>query len=71
LPPALLFIIISPAAVGNIFMGQTGFISAALLTAGLQLASTRPIAAGALLGLLSYKPRLGALVPIALAAAGS
>jgi hypothetical protein len=70
LPPCLLFVLISPASVGNIFMGQSGFISAALLTAGLRLATVRPVAAGILLGLLSYKPQLGILVPVALVAAG-
>lgn len=70
LPLSLLFVLISPASVGNIFMGQSGFISAALLTAGLRLATVRPVAAGILLGLLSYKPQLGILVPVALVAAG-
>src|SRR5205823_10368143 len=32
--------------------------------------ATRPILAGVLLGLLTYKPQLGVLVPIALVAAG-
>jgi hypothetical protein len=68
--PCLLFALISPAATGNIFMGQSGFISAALLTAGLRLAPNRPVAGGMLIGLLSYKPQLGLLVPVALAAAG-
>lgn len=50
--------------------GQNGFLSAALLGGGLILLETRPIAAGALLGLLTYKPHLGLLVPLVLAAGG-
>jgi hypothetical protein len=50
--------------------GQNGFLSAALLGGGLILLETRPIAAGVLLGLLTYKPHLGLLVPFALAAGG-
>jgi Glycosyltransferase family 87 len=62
-------IIISPATTTTIFAGQSGFFAAALMTAGFRLAKSRPIVAGILLGLLSYKPQLGLLVPIALVAA--
>ena len=48
--------------------GQNGFLSAALLGGGLILLETRPIVAGVLLGLLTYKPHLGLLVPFILAA---
>ena len=37
---------------------------------GIRLAPSRPIISGILLGLLTYKPQLGLLVPIALIAAG-
>jgi hypothetical protein len=70
LPFCLLFIVISPAAVGNIFMGQSRFLTAALLVAGLRLAAVRPVVSGVLIGLLSFKPQLGILVPIALAVTG-
>jgi hypothetical protein len=70
LPACLLFILISPAAVGDIFMGQSGFLTAALLIAGIRLAPLRPVAGGVLIGLLSFKPQLGILVPVALIAAG-
>ncbi len=54
----------------NIIAGQNGFLTAALMGSGLLLAPTRPILAGILLGTLAYKPHLGLLVPVALAAAG-
>lgn len=55
---------------GNIVAGQNGFLTAALIGSGLLLLPTRPVLAGVLLGLLAYKPHLGLLLPIALAAAG-
>jgi hypothetical protein len=54
----------------NIIAGQNGFLTAALMGAGLLLVPARPMLAGVLLGLLAYKPHLGLLLPIALAAAG-
>jgi hypothetical protein len=58
------------AVLVNALGGQNGFLSAALLGGGLILLETRPIAAGVLLGLLTYKPHLGLLVPFVLAAGG-
>ena len=52
----------------NIFFGQNGFLSAALLGGGLLLLDGSPFLGGVLLGLLSYKPHLAALVPLALLA---
>jgi hypothetical protein len=52
----------------NFYFGQNGFLSAALLGGGLFLLDRAPLAGGALLGLLSYKPHLAALVPLALLA---
>lgn len=49
---------------------QNGFLTAALLTAGLSLLPTRPRLAGVCLGLLTIKPQLGILIPFALALAG-
>ena len=49
---------------------QNGFLTAALLTAGIALLPSRPRLAGILLGILTIKPQLGILVPFALAAAG-
>ncbi len=50
--------------------GQNGFLSTALLGAGLLLLGSRPVVAGVLLGLLTYKPHLGILVPFLLLAGG-
>ena len=58
----------APAALLNLLFGQTGFLSTALLVAGLRLAGARPIVSGVLFGLLSYKPQLGLVVPFALLA---
>ena len=57
-----------PAVLCNFIVGQNGFLSAALLGGGLLFLHTRPIAAGVLVGLLSYKPHLGLLFPIVLIA---
>lgn len=60
----------APTTLIQLYFGQTGFLSAALLLAGLRHARTRPILAGVLFGVLTCKPQLGLLVPVALAAAG-
>lgn len=59
-----------PAVFANISHGHNGFLSAALIGGGLVLLPTRPAAAGALIGLLAYKPQYGLLVPFALLAVG-
>jgi arabinofuranan 3-O-arabinosyltransferase len=59
-----------PAIVANAIVGQNGFLSAALIGGTLALTERNPICAGALLGLLTYKPHLGILFPIALLAGG-
>lgn len=58
-----------PGTFQNFFNGQNGFLSTALLGGGLFLLNQSPWAAGILLGLVSYKPHLFALVPVALIAA--
>jgi hypothetical protein len=50
----------------NFFHGQNGFLTAALFGGGLLLLRERPIVAGLLLGLMSYKPQFGLLIPIVL-----
>ncbi len=57
-----------PAVLANAFVGQNGFVSAGLIGGTLYLLERRPILAGVLLGLLTYKPHLGLLFPIALVA---
>lgn len=59
-----------PAVLMNIGHGQNAFLSAALLGAGAGLLETRPLLAGAAFGLLAFKPHLGLLLPLALAARG-
>ncbi|HXP75461.1 MAG TPA: glycosyltransferase family 87 protein [Stellaceae bacterium] len=67
---AVLVAVAFTAVLVNALGGQNGFLSAALLGGGLILLETRPVAAGVLLGLLTYKPHLGLLVPLVLAAGG-
>jgi alpha-1,2-mannosyltransferase len=52
--------------IGN---GQNAFLSTALLVGGFGLLARYPIGAGVLLGLLTYKPQLWLMVPVALVAA--
>lgn len=59
-----------PAVLCNFVVGQNGFLSAGLLGGTLIAMQRRPIVAGVLLGLLTYKPHLGILFPIALIAGG-
>ena len=67
--PAMLFALAAPTTTIGIVCGQSSFLSAALLAGGLRLAADQPITGGMLLGLLTYKPQLGLLVPVALVAA--
>ncbi|RJR33844.1 MAG: DUF2029 domain-containing protein [Deltaproteobacteria bacterium] len=57
-----------PGAFQNFGFGQNGFLSAVLLGGGLLLVDRRPLAAGVLFGLLTYKPHLAVLMPVALVA---
>jgi glycosyl transferase family 87 len=59
-----------PASLLNFAVGQNGFLSASLLGAFLLFARTRPLLAGAFLGLLTYKPQFGIVIPLVLIAAG-
>ncbi len=63
-------LILAPSTYMTALLGQNGFLTAALLVGGLALLEKRPILAGVLLGLLSFKPQLGLLLPVALIAAG-
>ncbi len=57
-----------PGTFVNFICGQNGFLSAALLSGGLVLLDSRPLLGGLVLGLMSYKPHLAWLIPLALAA---
>lgn len=69
-PATLMLTLAFPATFINLFHGQNGFLNAALLGAALLALERRPVVAGILLGLLSYKPHFGLLVPLALLAGG-
>ena len=59
-----------PAVLVVLDYGQNGLLSAALLGGGVVLMDRRPVLAGICFGLLTYKPQLGPLIPVALAVAG-
>jgi hypothetical protein len=61
-------LVLSPAAAIDAIAGQNAFLTAALLVGGMRLVSSRPFLGGALLGLLTMKPQLFLMVPVALAA---
>jgi hypothetical protein len=54
-------------AIWNVTAGQNGFLTAALIGGTLLCLERRPILAGVLLGLLTYKPHFGLLFPLVLA----
>ncbi|MGE3933574.1 MAG: glycosyltransferase family 87 protein [Rhodospirillaceae bacterium] len=56
-----------PGTFINGFQGQNGFLTASLLGGGLVLLQRRPALAGVCFGLLTVKPHLGLLIPVALA----
>jgi hypothetical protein len=59
-----------PGLFMNASQGQTGFWIAALLGGGLLLLDTRPMLAGALIGLLAIKPQFAVLAPLLMILAG-
>ena len=65
---AALVAVVTPSAVFNIYLQQTGYYTAVLLGGGLMLLERRPAAAGIVLGMLWCKPQLGILLPSALIA---
>jgi len=62
----LLLALATPAVLINAVAGQNGCWTAAFLGGGLALLERRPYVAGALLGMMAYKPHLALLVPVAL-----
>jgi arabinofuranan 3-O-arabinosyltransferase len=69
-PIAALATIGAPAAILNLVTGQNGYFTAGLLCTGLIVLDRKPVLAGTLFGLLSFKPHLGMLLPVALIAGG-
>ena len=68
-PFGLLLALSLPVVFTNVLVGQNGFLTASLIGGMLVLLPTRPILAGICLGLLSYKPQYGVLLPLVLIAA--
>jgi alpha-1,2-mannosyltransferase len=63
----LLLFIAFPGTYLNFAQGQTGFLTTCLFGGALLLLhERRPILAGILIGLLTYKPQFGLLIPVAL-----
>src|SRR6185503_9690742 len=69
-PRALLFAFGFPGVLVCLGLGQTGFLTAALLAGGLLALPRREAFAGVLFGLLAYKPQFGLLIPFVLVAGG-
>ena len=67
---AIIVALAAPWTFAVIEVGQTGFLSAALIGAVLLNLERRALIAGVALGLLAYKPQFGLLFPLALAAGG-
>ncbi len=68
---ALLVLALAPASLINTVGGQNGFLSAALFLGGILAIDRRPILAGVLFGLLTFKPHLGLVLPLALITLGA
>jgi Glycosyltransferase family 87 len=55
----------------NVTLGHNGFLTAGLFACMLLAIENRPWLAGVFIGLLSYKPQFGILIPVALVASGN
>lgn len=69
-PLWLLLAVAFPAVFVNLIHGHNGFLTAALLGLGIALIDERPAVAGAVFGLLAYKPQFAFLIPVVLIATG-
>lgn len=67
---ALYFVAACPAVFQALITGQNGFLTASLIAMSSAYADRRPIIAGIAAGLLTVKPQLGLLLPIAFIAGG-
>ncbi|WP_198369974.1 glycosyltransferase family 87 protein [Roseomonas rosulenta] len=68
--PASMLALAMPAVLICIGLGQNGVLTAALLCLTFALMDRRPVLAGLALGLLTYKPQFGLLLPLLLVATG-
>ena len=62
-------LVLCPAVPFNVMTGQNAFFTSALLVGGFGLIKRHPVMAGALLGILTFKPQMWLMVPVALLAA--
>ncbi len=60
---------LAPAAANNVLAGSNAVLVAALIVGGVALLQTKPLLAGALLGVVIFKPQFFVLLPLALLAA--
>lgn len=67
----VIFLVMAPATIVNVIVGQNGFFTAALMLGGIACIEKRPWLSGLLFGLLSVKPQLGLLLPVALLTIGA
>jgi hypothetical protein len=68
---AFIALLLAPACLINILGGQNGFLTGALFLGGILSLERRPVLAGILFGLLTFKPQLGLVLPFALVALGA
>ena len=66
--PRIRLALINPPAAYNALLGQTGFLTSAMLLGGARLLPSQPLVGGALLGAMIIKPHLALLIPVALIA---
>ena len=66
----MLLLGLAPAVFVNVFFGQNGFLTAALLIGGLVNLDRRPMVSGALFAILTVKPQFVFLLPLFLAMTG-
>jgi alpha-1,2-mannosyltransferase len=66
----MLFLAVAPGVAVNVFFGQNGFLTAALLIGGLANLDRRPTVSGILFGILTIKPQFGLLLPVMLVLTG-
>ncbi|WP_135384195.1 glycosyltransferase family 87 protein [Vibrio tasmaniensis] len=62
--------LLAPTTIINITSGQNGLLVAALFVGGCRFLPKFPVLSGVMFGLLTIKPHLGLLIPIALVAGG-
>jgi len=67
---ALFFLLAAPVVFQAFITGQNGFLTASLLLGATLLPDKRPLLAGACAALLTVKPQLGLLIPVAYMAGG-